>query len=92
MALERWRVQCFGKVQHVGFRYTAVYLAKELYLTGWVKNLADGSVVLEAQGGTAQLRKFYIRLKCQNHFHIEKSLIKVIEPQPYERDFRVQLN
>lgn len=87
---ERWRIQCFGKVQHVGFRYTAMYLAKGLYLTGWVKNLQDGSVLLEAQGGTAQLRKFLIQLKSQKHLHIEKSLITVLPLQPYERGFRVE--
>ena len=90
MAQERWRVQCFGKVQHVGFRYTAMYLAKPLYLTGWVKNLSDGSVLLEAQGGTAQLRKFLIQLKSQKHLHIEKSTIAVLPLQPYERGFHVQ--
>ncbi len=90
MAQERWRVQCFGKVQHVGFRYTAMYLAKPLYLTGWVKNLSDGSVLLEAQGGTAQLRKFLIQLKSQKHLHIEKSVIEVLPLQPYERGFHVQ--
>ena len=92
MLQERWRIQSFGKVQHVGFRYTAMYVAKEMCLTGWVKNLHDGSVLLEAQGGTAQLRKFLIRLKSQKHLHIDKSLITVLPIQPNERDFRVQRN
>ena len=89
MQQERWRVQCFGRVQHVGFRYTAMYLAKKLYLTGWVRNLHDGSVLLEAQGSTAQLRKFLIQLKSQPHIHIEKSTIEILDLQPYERTFRV---
>ena len=67
-----------------------MYLAKELYLTGWVKNLHDGSVLMEAQGGTAQLRKFLIRLKSQQHLHIEKSLITILPNQPYERGFTVR--
>ena len=92
MTQERWRVQCFGKVQHVGFRYTAMYLAKGLYLTGWVKNLHDGSVLMEAQGGTAQLRKFLIQLKSQKHLHIEKSTITVLPLLPYERAFSVRHN
>ncbi len=86
----RWRIRCTGRVQHVGFRYTAMYLAKALYLTGWVENLADGSVLLEAQGGTAQLRKFLIRLKSQPHLHIEKAEITVLPPEPWERGFRVK--
>ena len=89
MQQQRWRVQCFGRVQHVGFRYTAMYLAKDLYLTGWVRNLRDGSVLLEAQGGTAQLRKFLIRLKSQPHIHIEQTSIEILPLQPYERSFSV---
>ena len=39
-----------GRVQAVGFRYSALCLAKELQLTGWVKNLTDGRVEAELQG------------------------------------------
>lgn len=79
-----------GQVQHVGFRYTAYYLAKELYLTGWVRNLSDGRVLLEAQGGVSRLRKLLLQLKSQPHIHIEHVDIQEISPQPYERGFRVQ--
>ena len=36
-----------GRVQGVGFRYTAKYLARSMNLTGWVKNEYDGTVVME---------------------------------------------
>ncbi len=88
-AQARWRVRFYGKVQHVGFRYTALYLAKDLYLTGRVRNLPDGSVLLEAQGGTAQLRKLLIRLKSQPHIHIEKTEIEEIPLLPAERGFDI---
>ena len=42
-----------GRVQGVGFRYTACYLARPLGLTGWVKNLWDGDVEMEVQGDPA---------------------------------------
>ena len=42
---ERWHILFSGKVQHVGFRYTAYYIARDLGLTGWVDNLPDGRVV-----------------------------------------------
>ncbi len=71
----RWRIRFYGRVQHVGFRYTAMYLAQSLQLTGWVRNLPDGSVLMEVQGETSQLRKLLIRLKCQPHIHIGKTEI-----------------
>ena len=39
-----------GRVQEVGFRFTACLLARRLGLTGWVKNLWDGRVEMEVQG------------------------------------------
>ena len=32
-----------GRVQGVGFRYTAKYLARSMNLTGWVQNEYDGT-------------------------------------------------
>ena len=40
----------YGRVQGVGFRYYSVYKARQLGLTGWVRNLYDGSVEMEVQG------------------------------------------
>ena len=86
----RWRMQFFGRVQFVGFRYTARLLARELELSGWVSNLPDGSVLLEAQGDTARLRKLLIRLKSQEHFHITKVAIRILSMEPDERQFQVR--
>ena len=47
-----------GKVQGVGFRAAAKYLADDLKLTGFVRNLSDGSVEICAQGEKSQLEKF----------------------------------
>ena len=87
--MTRWHVIFSGRVQHVGFRYTAYYLAKKLYITGWVDNLRDGRVEMEAQGPVSQLRKLVLQLKSQAHIHIEHMDIDPIAPVPFERGFRV---
>lgn len=52
-----------GKVQGVGFRYHAHYFATERNLTGWVKNLIDGTVEIVAEGPKADIQAFLIWAK-----------------------------
>lgn len=47
-----------GQVQGVGFRYTAVHLARDFSITGFVRNEWDGSVLLTAEGERAELERF----------------------------------
>ena len=44
------KIRVFGKVQGVFYRATTKTVAEDLGLTGWVKNEADGSVSIIAQG------------------------------------------
>jgi acylphosphatase len=44
-----------GTVQGVGYRAACQRRARELELCGWVRNRADGSVELEAEGATVRL-------------------------------------
>ena len=48
--VERRHIVFFGRVQGVGFRYHAMYDARNQGLTGWVENRYDGSVEMEIQG------------------------------------------
>lgn len=77
-----------GHVQHVGFRYTAYYFTLQLYITGWVDNLEDGTVEMEAQGNPLQLQKLLSKLKGQ--FRITHVDVEKIDPIPYERKFSVR--
>ncbi len=47
-----------GRVQGVFFRATTKEKADSLGLTGWVKNCADGSVEVFAQGEDEKLKEF----------------------------------
>ncbi len=53
----------YGRVQGVGFRYTTQYEAKRLGLTGYAKNLDDGSVEVVACGEEGQVGKLMQWLK-----------------------------
>ena len=48
-----------GDVQGVGFRYHANYISQRLGVTGWVKNLYDGRVEMEAQGSEETLLRHF---------------------------------
>lgn len=50
MKTRRLRVLFTGGVQGVGFRATTCELARSYDVTGFVRNLPDGRVELEAQG------------------------------------------
>ncbi len=53
-------VQIFyeGRVQGVGFRYSVSQIAKGFNVTGWVRNLPDGRVELQAGAEPAELDAF----------------------------------
>lgn len=51
-----------GRVQGVGFRFTAIDIAKDIGVTGWVKNLRDGRVELLAEAEEEKLKNFLSRI------------------------------
>ncbi|HUP28338.1 MAG TPA: acylphosphatase [Chloroflexia bacterium] len=52
-----------GRVQNVGFRYFVQERARELALSGYVRNLADGSVYVVAEGPMEALRELEALLR-----------------------------
>ena len=57
-----------GRVQGVGFRFFVQTEAKKRGITGWVKNMDDGTVTMEIQGTSEQLQSLVERLSKGNGF------------------------
>ncbi len=52
------RVIFEGRVQGVGFRYTVKDLSRGFDVCGWVRNLSDGSVEMQAMGSADEVESF----------------------------------
>lgn len=52
------RVIYSGRVQGVGFRFRTRQIAERFAVTGYVKNLPDGTVELVAQGDEGEIDRF----------------------------------
>lgn len=63
MANQAKKIIFSGSVQGVGFRYTVSRLAVRYGLTGYAKNLADGSVEVVAQGQPDEIELFIENIK-----------------------------
>lgn len=51
-------ITIYGKVQNVGFRYYTNKNARTLGIKGFVKNMPDGSVYVEAEGDADIMNTF----------------------------------
>ena len=79
----RKHIVFYGRVQGVGFRYTAKYLAQSLELTGWVRN------EYEVQGREARINKLLVGLNQNRFITIEWMDTKEI-PLEEESSFSVR--
>jgi len=83
--LARVSLRIKGRVQGVGFRYSAMDEARRLGLTGWVRNTRAGDVELVAEGDRDQLH----RLVTWSHGGPRGALVTDVEQQwlPYAGEF-----
>ena len=59
---KRIRLLVQGRVQGVGFRWFVISEGRRLGLKGWVRNNADGSVELEAEGTEDHVSQLHQRV------------------------------
>ncbi len=59
-AMKRLELQIHGRVQGVAFRWYAQREARAIGVTGWVRNLGDGTVQLLAEGEPDHLQALLV--------------------------------
>lgn len=80
--MKRYRILFKGRVQGVGFRFTAKMIADRLNLTGSVKNLYNYDVESYVQGEVENIERFIYELQNQRFIRIEsidKTEVDLIE-------------
>jgi acylphosphatase len=82
---ERRTVYYSGRVQGVGFRYTATSIARGYAIVGYVQNLCDGRVVVVAEGEGSELDRYLAELAGVMSRNIRDT---VVESGPATGDFR----
>lgn len=84
-----YKILITGRVQGVGFRWSAANEARNRDIKGFVKNLSDGSVYLEAEGSIIQLNIFVDWCKKGPSFSsVESVTVDTVPPVNYS-DFRI---
>lgn len=89
---KRLQIKIFGKVQGVSFRYYAKDAAQALGLTGYARNLSDGTVEIVAEGDEEKLAKLlnwsYDGSKAAKVDKVEESWFS---PTGEYSDFKIEL-
>lgn len=80
-----------GRVQGVGFRYTTKQIAAGYEVTGWVKNLPDGRVELQAMAADGEeLDAFLAAIDDSNLGSlIKERTVNVVPPLEGVRGFGI---
>lgn len=86
--MKRIIINVYGLVQGVFFRYTTRKVARKLGLTGYVKNMPDGKVYIEAEGPDEKLLELLeFSKKGPKYAHVDKVDYEIKEPQNKFKNF-----
>lgn len=75
---EQWQVHYEGRVQGVGFRYITRRIASGYPVTGYVKNLPDGRVLLVAEGQPGQLQRLVEAVATQMGHYVRRTICNAV--------------
>ncbi|HVF56252.1 MAG TPA: acylphosphatase [Pyrinomonadaceae bacterium] len=85
------RFQISGEVQGVGYRFFAQRVAARHQVTGYVRNLPDGSVEVHAEGSAEGVEGFKHDLSTgPEHGRVEQVEELSVEPTGHYPAFRIE--
>lgn len=87
--LQRIQIVFFGRVQNVGFRAAAATVAGNYAVTGWVKNQADRTVLMEVQGVPVQVQMMLDGLRARMGANIREERAMATEVVASEVGFSI---
>ena len=88
--LKRLRVIFSGRVQGVGMRATAKLVVERYPVTGWVRNLPDGTVELQVQGEVHIIEEVLEGIHSSMPGYIQRADRNWISEIDAEKDFRIE--
>jgi acylphosphatase len=71
-----------GRVQGVGYRYFVTDCARETGVSGFVKNMPDGSVTIVAEGSDAALDQFVRMVQTHSNAVFRVDTLEVTRSKP----------
>jgi acylphosphatase len=77
-------VRYSGRVQGVGFRYTAQRLAVDFPVSGYVRNLPDGDVEVVAEGAPEAVEAFLAAVARRLAGYIRGGEVQDVAPSGYQ--------
>ncbi len=84
--IKHYNIIVQGRVQGVSYRYSAFQKAQDMNILGFVKNLPNKSVEIEAEGEEETLDQFYLWCKeGPTRARVDKINLSETELVPYNR-------
>jgi acylphosphatase len=79
-----------GRVQGVCFRATAHDLSRDCRVVGYVRNMPDGTVELEAEGEPAEVDRFLASVQRHFQHNIRNADVTEASPTGDDQEFRIR--
>ena len=78
-----------GRVQGIGFRFTSFHAANRHKLTGFVRNLPDGTVEMLAQGAGDDINDCVRDIEDSFSAYIKETKIEEVPPESQHKEFKI---